>query len=106
MSNKKFFASFMLLLATLFWGLSYTVQSISASGLGPFTTVFFKGAGGFFLLPLLAGKKKIDRETLTGGLLMGAFAFGGCLLQLLKDIQRRVYQKQQKKVCLMELKRK
>ncbi|MBQ1287307.1 MAG: DMT family transporter [Erysipelotrichaceae bacterium] len=83
MSNKKFFASFMLLLATLFWGLSYTVQSISASGLGPFTTVFFKGAGGFFLLPLLAGKKKIDRETLTGGLLMGAFAFGGCLLQQL-----------------------
>ncbi len=83
MSNKKFFASFMLLLATLFWGLSYTVQSISASGLGPFTTVFFKGAGGFFLLPLLAGKDKIDRDTLTGGLLMGAFAFGGCLLQQL-----------------------
>ncbi|MCR4633798.1 MAG: DMT family transporter [Erysipelotrichaceae bacterium] len=84
MNNKKLFASFMLLLATLFWGLSYTVQSISASGLGPFTTVFFKGAGGFFLLPLLAARKdRIDRDILIGGILMGAFAFGGCLLQQL-----------------------
>ena len=91
MRNKKTFASLMLLLATLFWGLSYSVQSISAKGLGPFMTVCFKGAGGIFLLPLLAYKRtKIDKDTLLGGLLMGVFAFGGCFFQQLGIIYSTV----------------
>ena len=69
--NKKIFASIMLAGATLLWGLSYTIQSISAENLGPFTLVSFKGAGGIFLLPiLLAQKKKIDRDTLIGSFLL------------------------------------
>ncbi|MBQ1323265.1 MAG: hypothetical protein IIY30_05680 [Erysipelotrichaceae bacterium] len=47
--NKKIFASIMLVGATLLWGLSYTIQSISAENLGPFTLVFLKEqAGSFF----------------------------------------------------------
>ena len=74
----------MLVLATLFWGLSYSIQSISAQNLQPFTTVFFKGIGGIFLYPLiLTSGKKIDRDQLVGGILMGTFAFGGCVFQQL-----------------------
>ena len=74
----------MLVLATLFWGLSYSIQSISAQNLQPFTTVFFKGIGGIFLYPLiLSSGKKIDRDHLEGGILMGVFAFGGCVFQQL-----------------------
>ena len=91
MKNKKTLASFMLVLATLFWGLSYSVQSISAQGLGPFMTVCFKGAGGVFLLPLLLYRKtKIDKDILLGGLWMGIFAFGGCLFQQLGIIYSTV----------------
>ena len=81
----------MLVGATLLWGLSYTIQSISAENLGPFTLVLFKGAGGIFLLPiLLAQKKKIDRDTLIGSFLMGVFAFVGCLFQQLGIIYSTV----------------
>ncbi|MBQ2584771.1 MAG: hypothetical protein II568_06300, partial [Erysipelotrichaceae bacterium] len=34
--------------ATLLWGLSYTIQSISAENLGPFTLVFLKEREGSF----------------------------------------------------------
>lgn len=82
MRNKRIFASIMLLSATLMWGLSYSVQSLSADKLGSFTIVFFKGLGGVFLLPLvLLNKNKIDQKTLVGGFMMGLMAFIGCVLQ-------------------------
>ena len=84
MLNRKAFASLMLVLATLLWGLSYSVQSVSAESLGPFATVFFKGAGGLFLLPfLILQKRKADKESVFGGILMGFFAFAGCVFQQL-----------------------
>lgn len=74
----------MLGLTTLLWGLSYSIQAISAKDLGPFTTVFFKGFGGLFLLPLMiAQKKRITKREIIGGILMGFFSFAGCLLQQL-----------------------
>lgn len=91
MHNRKLFASLMLGFTTLLWGLSYSVQAISAKDLGPFTTVFFKGAGGLFLLPLLVvQKKKITKREAIGGILMGFFSFAGCLLQQLGIIYSTV----------------
>ena len=81
----------MLGLTTLLWGLSYSIQAISAKDLGPFTTVFFKGAGGLFLSPLLIiQKKRITRREIIGGVLMGFFSFAGCLLQQLGIIYSTV----------------
>ena len=82
MKNRKLFASILILLATLSWGLSYAIQTISADELQTFTIVFFKGIGGLILLPLLIkGKKRIGRKELTGGVLIGVAASIGCILQ-------------------------
>lgn len=82
MKNKKLIASLFLLSATLMWGLSYSIQSMSASALGSFTIVFFKGLGGVLVFPYLLIKKiKLDKTTLFGGVLMGLFAFGGLISQ-------------------------
>lgn len=80
--NKKVIATLMLFLATLFWGLSYSIQMLSADNLGSFTIVFFKGFGGLFLLPfIIFGKRKIDRNTIIGGVIIGITVFIGCALQ-------------------------
>ncbi len=82
--NKTMFASLMLILTTLLWGLSYSIQSISASELGTFTIVLFKGVGGLLLLPLLMfHRKKISRQDLIGGVSMGLFLFLGYVFQQL-----------------------
>lgn len=82
MKNRKLFASILILLATLSWGLSYSIQTISADELKTFTIVFFKGIGGLILLPLLIkGKKYIGRKELIGGIAIGIAAFSGCILQ-------------------------
>ena len=84
MKNRKLFGSLMLLLATLIWGLAYTVQTISSENLGTFTIVFFKGVGGLFLLPMvLMGKHKLDVETVLWGVLIGTASFVGCAFQQL-----------------------
>ena len=82
MNNRKLVASILILLATLSWGLSYAIQTITADQLQTFTIVFFKGIGGLILLPLLIrGKKHIGRKELTGGVLIGVAASIGCILQ-------------------------
>lgn len=82
MDKKKLTASLLLGLATLLWGLSYTIQSISANNLGTYTIVFFKGIGSLFLIPLMIIKKcTFNKETFIGGLIIGACAFAGCILQ-------------------------
>lgn len=82
MKNRKLFASILILLATLSWGLGYTIQTISADQLQTFTIVFFKGIGGLILLPLLIKRKKhIRRKELLGGILISICAFIGCILQ-------------------------
>lgn len=82
MSNRKYIASILLIAATLMWGLSYSIQSISASSLGTFTIVFFKGVGGLFVFPYLIIKKiKLDKQTIIGGFLIGIVAFLGLVFQ-------------------------
>ncbi|MBQ6492468.1 MAG: DMT family transporter [Erysipelotrichaceae bacterium] len=82
MQKKKLFASAMLLLATLLWGLSYSIQTISAADIGTFTIVFFKGIGGILIFPLIMMRgEKITKDTLKGGIIIGCFAFLGCALQ-------------------------
>ena len=80
--SKKFIASLFLLSATLMWGLSYSIQTISSESLNTFTIVFFKGVGGVFLFPYLIHKRiKIDKDILIGGFLVGITAFLGLVFQ-------------------------
>ena len=82
MHRKQLFASFMMLLATLIWGLCYSVQSVSAADMGTYTIVFFKGIGGIFVLPLiLIFKERFTKEAVLGGILIGVCAFAGCAFQ-------------------------
>ena len=82
MNNKKLIASLLLGLATMLWGLSYTIQSITADNLGTYTIVFFKAVGALFLIPLIMIKKcRFNKESFVGGLVMGLCAFAGCILQ-------------------------
>ncbi|MBR4422444.1 MAG: DMT family transporter [Erysipelotrichaceae bacterium] len=82
MRHKQLFASFMLLVATMLWGLSYSVQSVSAADMGTYTIVFFKGIGGLFLLPLIfLFKQHFTKDAVLGGVLIGTCAFMGCALQ-------------------------
>ncbi|MBO4918978.1 MAG: DMT family transporter [Erysipelotrichaceae bacterium] len=82
MNQRKLIASILLLLATLSWGLSYAIQTITADQLQTFTIVFFKGIGGLILLPLLIrGKKHIGKKEIIGGVLIGLAASVGCILQ-------------------------
>ena len=82
MNNKKIIASILLLAATLMWGLSYSLQTISANDLGSFTIVFFKGLGGVLVFPyLLLRKIKLDKHTIIGGIIIGLLAFLGLIFQ-------------------------
>ena len=84
MKNRKLFGSLMLFLATLMWGLSYSIQSISSENLGPFTIVFFKGLGGFVLLPMLISRKhRFTTKEILSGMAIGTAAFLGCIFQQL-----------------------
>jgi drug/metabolite transporter (DMT)-like permease len=74
----------MLFIATLAWGLSYSIQSISSENLGTFTVVFFKGLGGLSLLPLLIiNKHRFTFKEVLCGMAIGTAAFMGCILQQL-----------------------
>lgn len=80
--SKQIFASLMLGLATILWGLSYCVQTVSAADLQTFTVVFFKGVGAIFLIPLIIKlKQRFNRHTFIGGTLMGMCVFFGCAFQ-------------------------
>lgn len=82
MDKKKLIASLLLGFATLLWGLSYTIQTISARDLGTYTIVFFKAIGALFLIPFIIVKKsRFTKDTFIGGLLIGISVFAGCILQ-------------------------
>lgn len=84
MKNRKLFGSVMLFIATLAWGLSYSIQSISSENLGTFTVVFFKGLGGLSLLPLLIiNKHRFTFKEVLCGMAIGTAAFLGCIFQQL-----------------------
>lgn len=72
----------MILLSTLLWGFSYTVQSVLGDNIGSYTIVFFKAIGGIFLYPLIKlMKRRIDKQAIIGRILIGAVAFLGCIFQ-------------------------
>ena len=74
----------MLFIATLLWGLSYSIQSISSENLETFTIVFFKGLGGFAILPLLIkNKHHFTIKEVLAGAAIGSAAFLGCVFQQL-----------------------
>ena len=82
MRRKQLFASFMLMVATMIWGLGYSIQSISSADLGTYSIVFFKGIGGIFIFPLIIIlKRRFSRKAVIQGLLIGACAFTGCAFQ-------------------------
>ncbi len=82
MKERRLFASLMLLLATLLWGVSYSIQSMASGHLGTFSIVFVKGMGGVLLYPVLKLlKRKIDGKALRKGILIGVAAFLGCAFQ-------------------------
>ncbi|MBR3251061.1 MAG: DMT family transporter [Erysipelotrichaceae bacterium] len=84
MKDRKLFGSLMLFIATLMWGLSYSIQSISSENLGTFTVVFFKGLGGLALLPMLIAKKhRFSLNEILSGMAIGTSAFLGCIFQQL-----------------------
>lgn len=79
--NKKTIGSMMLLMAAVFWGLSYVVQNILGE-LGTFTVVFFKNVGGLLLIPLaIKNGSRFDRKTIVSGSIIGVIAFFGSLFQ-------------------------
>ena len=81
----------MLFGATLIWGLSYSIQAILAEDLGPFTVVFFKGAGGIILLPfIIKDRRVLDKGTIIDGMIIGAVAFLGCIFQQLGIVNSTV----------------
>jgi drug/metabolite transporter (DMT)-like permease len=80
--RKELFASFMLMLATMIWGLGYSIQSVSSADLGTYSIVFFKGIGGIFIFPLIIIlKRRFTGKAVLQGLLIGVCAFIGCALQ-------------------------
>ncbi len=84
MKDRKLFGSLMLFIATLVWGLSYSIQSISSENLGTFTVVFFKGLGGLAIVPLLIKKKHhFALKEVLAGAAIGLAAFLGCVFQQL-----------------------
>jgi drug/metabolite transporter (DMT)-like permease len=81
MKNKKLFASLMILIAAISWGLAYSVQTIM-SDLGTFTITFFKCIGGLLLLAIaLIKKAKFTKTTIIFGIIVGAINFLGCASQ-------------------------
>ena len=71
----------MMVVASIIWGLSYSVQSL-ISDIGPYTITFFKTIGGLFLLIIaLINKAKINKKCLFGGILIGTVAGFACILQ-------------------------
>ena len=82
MKDKKLFATLMLLLATIIWGVSYSVQTFVSEYFGTFTIVFFKGIGGILLLYfIIKDNRKITYKSFIQGSLIGLTVFAGCVLQ-------------------------
>ena len=81
MKNKQIFGSLMLLIASVMWGLSYSVQA-KCDSLGTFTISFFKSVGGFLLMIIAIYKKeRFNKKTIIGGALIGTVAVCGVILQ-------------------------
>ena len=81
MKNRQLFGSAMLLLAALLWGITYSIQTL-CNGLGTFTIIFFKTIGSVLLLAIaIVKKERFTKTTILGGILIGAVACVGLVLQ-------------------------
>lgn len=82
MNKEKIIASIMLLASAIFWGMSYSIQSIMAGSLGTYSVIFLKGFSGYLLIIYcLIFKRKFDKKTVLSGILIGTFNGIGLLLQ-------------------------
>ncbi|MDO4561968.1 MAG: DMT family transporter [bacterium] len=71
------------LLAALIWGSSFVVVKGALESLSPLWVLAIRCCGASFLLLILCARKlkKIDRQYLRGGLLMGFFLSAACVVQ-------------------------
>ena len=85
--SKKMQGNLMLLVTAMIWGSAFVAQSKGMEYIGPFTFNFFRNfVGGFVLLPVIAifnrgktyepaEKKRLDKNTLIGGICCGIVLF-------------------------------
>ncbi len=84
MKNKKYIASGMLLLASVFWGLSYSAQSIMSNKINTFTIITLKGFGGILLLfCAVITKRGITSKMIKSGIMIGFINGLGLIFQQL-----------------------
>jgi len=83
MPKKKLKADLMLLLTTLFWGLTFVAvkDAMVYSDALPFLAVRFLAAGLFLLPAAIPRFKRMTWQTAKDGLLLGLFLFAGFALQ-------------------------
>lgn len=82
MGKKKLIGTFMLLLASLFWGMSYPLQSMTSSDIAPYTLATIKNMGCFLMIPvLIIGKHKITKRDMLCGLITGVITITGTIVQ-------------------------
>ena len=77
MKNYKLRNTFLLLLTAAIWGSAFVAQSVGAKYIGPFTFLALRSyLGGIVLIPLLVlWKKKITKQTLVAGIVVGFWLF-------------------------------
>lgn len=72
----------MLVLAAFLWGMAYSIQSFSSSTLGPYTITFLKMSCGIPLLIFcVLTKRKFNKTTIIGGIVLGFIVLFGTFLQ-------------------------
>lgn len=82
MDKKKLIGTSMLLLASLFWGLSFPLQNMTSSDLAPYTLATVKNLGCILLIPvLIIGKHKITKHDMLCGFITGVITITGIIIQ-------------------------
>jgi len=83
--SRKFIGFISLIVATILWGTSFVYIKLSIYSIDPFTYVFIRSfLATIFLLPPLFYKiirKRLDLESIRGGLALGLVYSGGLLFQ-------------------------
>ncbi|TEB06969.1 EamA-like transporter family protein [Pelotomaculum schinkii] len=83
MIKKQFKADLALLFVALVWGVSFTVIKDALAGIGPYYFNVLRFSAAFIFLAASFWKRfrKVDRKTLSAGLLIGLFLFAGYAFQ-------------------------
>lgn len=81
--NKEFKADISLLLATIAWGSSFPIISLALKNFPPYSFVMLRYLlATVLLLPICMKKlKKVNKQTIIAGIIIGLTVFGGTILQ-------------------------